>query len=104
LQLKIFISTFFKKLFGVSIDYRFNFKAAADAEFDIFGIAEHKSLSSDVLVDCPVQQLRKLIYRQILRGEAGTMAVAYIPGQEFLASLCEFDYLNKQFSNIIRYQ
>jgi hypothetical protein len=39
LQIEIFISSFFEKLFAAFIDQRFNFEAAADAEFDIFGVA-----------------------------------------------------------------
>jgi len=104
LQLEIFISIFFKKLFGIFVGYRFNFKATADSELDTFSITQHKSLVLDMLVDCIVQQVGKLIHRQIFRHKPRTVDIAYVLGKDFLASLCELDYLNEQFSDIICYQ
>jgi hypothetical protein len=95
LQFEELIFIFFKQLFGVSIDRGFDLEAAGSAEFDVFSIAEYKTPASGMLTDCIIQQAGKLIHRQILRNKAGTANIVYVPGKDFLAALCELDYLNE---------
>jgi hypothetical protein len=104
LKLKILVSILFEQFLGIAIDRRLDFKFAGITKFDAARIAEHKAPASGVLIDRVVHQAAKLLHNQILRNKTGTVNAVYVPGEDFLATPCELDYLNEQFGDIICYQ
>jgi hypothetical protein len=85
------------------IDHRLNLKTATEAEFDIFGVLQNKTFVPNMLLNCIIQQAGKLVDFQFQGYETKITDIDYIFDKDFLAGLCEFDYFNQYFSNIIRY-
>jgi len=102
LTLDVFFFALFQEFYAVLIDDWFEFDAAAGAEFDIVGVAQHKPSILHVFVDGVVEHIRKLVDFQFFRHESGILDVDYILDKDFLASLCELDNIDQYFGDIIR--
>jgi hypothetical protein len=103
LELEIFVWIFMQEMFGIYVHHGLNVEGAVGAEGDIFGVAQDKSPGSDVFAYGVVQEFRELADGEVGGGEAGLFDVNNVTVEKFLASLCELDNFDEQFSNVIRY-
>jgi hypothetical protein len=104
LELDVLIWVLVAQLFCVLVNDGFDVEVAAGAELEVLCVAEHESLVADVLVDGTVEQVGELIDGEVLGDEVEGVEVVDVACEYFLPGLCELDYFNQQFGNVVSYE